>query len=102
MLICSMTMRKNDQTIGQILGYLLQDPKYKPKLFQKKIEQGWQDLMGVWVNRETRSIRVKDGVLTIRISSSVLREELHFMRDQIKDKINTLLGEAYIDEVIVK
>lgn len=97
-----MTMRKNDQMLGEILAHLIQDPKYKAKLYQKKIEQAWQDVMGIWINRETRSIRVKEGSLIIKISSSALREELHFMREQIKEKINGLLGEEFIDEVVVK
>lgn len=97
-----MTMRKNDQKLGDILSTLVRDPKFKPKLYQKKIEQTWQDMMGVWINRETRSIRVKDGTLTIKISSSALREELHFMRDKIKERINGMLGEEFIKEVVVK
>jgi predicted nucleic acid-binding Zn ribbon protein len=97
-----MMMRKNDQKLGDILNTLVRDPKFKPKLYQKKIEQTWQDMMGVWINRETRSIRVKDGTLTIKISSSALREELHFMRDKIKEKINGMLGEDFIKEVVVK
>ena len=77
------------------------DPRYKPKLYQKQIENAWQDVMGVWINRETRSIRIRDGKLTIRIASSALREELSFYREQIRQKINELLGEEYIHEVIV-
>jgi hypothetical protein len=58
--------------------------------------------MGVWINRETRSIRVRDGELTIKIASSALREELDFMRDQIKEKINFLVGEDYIKKVVIR
>lgn len=97
-----MTMRKNDQKLGDIIGALVRDPKLKPKLYQKKIEQTWQDMMGVWITQETRSIRVKDGKLTLKIGSSALREELHFMRDTIKEKINGMLGEDFIKEVIVR
>ena len=97
-----MTMRKNDQMLGEIIAGLIKDPRYKSKLYQKKIEQGWQDIMGIWINRETRSIRLKDGTLTIRISSSSLREELHFMREQIREKMNALLGEEFIEDVVVK
>ena len=94
-------MRKNEAKLGDILGMLKADPRYKPKLYQKQIENAWQDIMGVWINRETRSIRVRDGKLTIRISSSALREELNFSRDQIRTKINGLLGEEYIREVVI-
>jgi hypothetical protein len=95
-------MKRNDQKLGEILRILMRDPQYKPKLYQKKIEQAWQDMMGVWINRETRSIRLKDGTLTIRISSSALREELHFMREKIRERINGLLNEDFIEEVVVK
>lgn len=94
--------RKNDQSLGEILGALVRDPRYKPKLYQKKIENAWQDMMGVWINRETRSIRMKNGTLTIRIASAALREELHFMRAAIREKINHLLGEEFVREVIIK
>jgi hypothetical protein len=95
-------MRKNDQRLGDILKGLVRDPKYKAKLYQKKIENTWEETMGIWINRETRSIRIKDNVLVIRINSSALREELHFMRETIREKMNDLLGEEYVREVVVK
>lgn len=88
--------------LGDILRNMQQDPRYKAKLLQKKIENGWLEIMGKWISRETRSIRVADGRLTLKIASAPLREELTFMKDQIRDKINTLLGEDYITEVIVR
>ncbi len=97
-----MTTRKNESKLGDILNTLSQDPRYKPKLYQKKIENAWQDMMGVWINRETRSIRIKDGVLTLKISSAALREELDFMKEKICGKINEMLGEEYVREVVVK
>jgi len=96
-----MTVRKNEARLGDILGMLKTDPRYKPKLYQKQIENAWQDVMGVWINRETRSIRIRDGKLTIKIASSSLREELNFSREQVRSRINELLGEEYIQEVIV-
>jgi len=97
-----MLTRKNDQKIGEILSVFKQDPKYKAKLYQKQIEQAWQEMMGVWVNRETKSLRVANSVLTIKISSAALREELSFMKDKIRERINTLLGEDYISEVVLR
>ncbi len=95
-------MRRNDHTSGETLAMMIRDPRYKPKLYQKKIEEAWQDMMGTWVYRETRSIRVKDQTLTIKISSASLREELSYMREKIREKINEMLGEEYISEVIVR
>jgi hypothetical protein len=97
-----MHQRKNEARLGDLLSSLKADPRYKAKLYQKQIENGWQDLMGVWINRETRSIRIRENILTIKISSSALREELDFMREQIREKINGLVGEDYIREVIIR
>ena len=95
-------MRKNEARLGDLLSTLAQDPRYKPKLYQKKIENTWQEMMGVWVSQETRSIRIRDGRLTIRIASSALREELAFMKETIREKVNSALGEEFITEVVVK
>lgn len=97
-----MSTRKNELKLNDILTTMARDPRYKPKLYQKKIESSWKDLMGIWIDRETRSIRMKEGRLTLKISSSALREELHFMKDKIRDKVNELLGEEYVLEVVVK
>jgi hypothetical protein len=41
-------------------------------------------------------------MLTIKIASSALREELDYMREQIREKINGLVGEDYIREVVIR
>lgn len=97
-----MSTRKNESQLRDLLSALTRDPRYKPKLYQKKIESAWKEIMGIWIDRETRSIRIKEGRLTIRIASSSLREELNFMKDKIREKVNTALDEDYVKEVIIK
>lgn len=80
----------------------MQDRKIKPRLFQKKIEQGWKDIMGPWIARETRAIRVHGGHLTIEIESAALKQELHYSREKIQERVNELLGEEYIKDVTIR
>jgi hypothetical protein len=95
-------MKKNENKIGDLIRVFSQDKKIKSGLLRKKVESGWVELMGQYISNETETIRLDQGVLTLRITSASLRQELHFSRDQIMEKLNEYLGEPYIREVIVR
>ena len=95
-------IKKNDHPLSELVQQFAQSDKIKPDLYRKKIEHAWLEIMGRWVNQETRSIRLREGKLTLEIQSGALRQELHFARDKIKEKINEFLEEDYITSVVVR
>ena len=67
------------------------------KGFQKiHIEEAWDKLMGAGVKSYTDEVKLQNGTLFVRLSSSVLREELNYG----KEKIIKMLNEEMEDEVI--
>jgi predicted nucleic acid-binding Zn ribbon protein len=92
-------MQKNDKKIGELVEMFVQSGRIKPKLFEKKIENAWMELMGRSINRYTRSITLREQILRVKIDSAPLRQELHYARDKIKEKLNEFLREEYIQEV---
>ena len=95
-------IKKNDQPLSDLVRAFSQSKRIKPKLFQKKIEQGWQDMMGPWIQQETKSIRLKGQKLSIEIASAPLKQELHYAKDKIKERVNELLGEEYVEQVEIR
>ncbi len=94
--------KQNERLLRDLLGQYARNPKVKPQLFRKKIEQFWPEMMGSWVASETRSIKVEHQKLILSIHSDALRHELHFSQQQILERVNDYLGEEYIKEVIVR
>ncbi len=96
-------MRKaNEQSVKEVLKELLDAYRLKPKLDETRIRDAWATVMGAAIARYTQEIRLRRGKLTVVISSSVLRQELHFGRDKIRTNMNEALGEELIKEVEVR
>ncbi len=96
------SFKKNDHSLGDLVRQFSENRRIKPHLYQKKVEAAWAEIMGAWIKKETVAIKVRDKKLVLSISSAALRQELHYSREQIKDRINAFLKEDYIREVIVR
>ncbi len=94
--------KKNDHSLGDLVRQFSMDRRIKPHLFEKKVESAWSEIMGKWIHKETTSIKLRDHKLTLSITSAALRQELHYSREQIKNRLNEFLGEDYIREVLVR
>ncbi|WP_440881648.1 DUF721 domain-containing protein [Tenacibaculum sp. C7A-26P2] len=89
--------RENDSySIKELMESYIQKGNLK-KGFQKiHIEEAWDKLMGIGVKSYTDEVKLQNGTLFVRLSSSVLREELNYG----KEKIIKMLNEEMEDEVI--
>lgn len=73
----------------------------KPKLDEAAIIVSWEKLMGKAIAKYTTKIYVKDRKLFVKLSSSVLREELMYGKSKIIKMMNDAVGEKVIEDVII-
>ena len=92
----------NDSTIGDVLKQIIQVNKLQPGIDQVSVKDAWKNLMGNGVNSYTRNITLKGSVLYVELTSSVLREELHYGRDKIVKMINEELKRDVVVSVILR
>lgn len=95
-------IRKNDHTLGDLIRVFTQDKRMKPHLMQKKLENAWLEMMGPYIHRETHKIRINKRTLILAVHSAALRQELHYISDKLKDRVNELFEEDYIEKVVVR
>ncbi len=94
--------KTNDQPINEVLNNMVKVLKLQPNLTKTKIESVWEETMGKTIAGYTRQIRLKNKVLFVKIESASLRSELHYGRDKILDRLNEILGERYLEEVVLE
>lgn len=94
--------RSNTQPLSEILKEFIAETRIDRKLKEMDIVQGWEDLLGPTVARYTRDIYIRNKILYVEIKSSVVKNELMMMRDEICRKINEKAGEQIIDKIIFK
>lgn len=97
-----MAKRENESvSIKDLMGAFIKDNKLE-KGFQKiHIEEAWEKLMGTGVSSYTNEVKLQNGTLIIRLSSSVLREELSYGKDKIVIMINEEMGEQVVKRLML-
>ena len=79
----------------------------KENRLQKGIDKvdargAWEKLMGNGVNNYTTSIELKNDVLYVSLSSSVLRQELSMGKSKIIALLNEELGKELIKKLVLR
>ena len=69
------------------------------ELNQQKAIDVWGKVVGKKIKEHTEPIEVRYGVLTVKTSSPVWRQELQFQKDKIVESINKKLIKANIKDI---
>jgi predicted nucleic acid-binding Zn ribbon protein len=94
--------RTEAKNIGQIINDLLKQENLDVELDEHRASALWPQIVGDGINRYTIRRYVKDGVMTVHLSSASLANELMLNRDSIIQRINEALGREIIREIIFK
>ena len=97
-------MRKTTPlSVGELLNEFFQkDPTASYRMAEARVALVWEALVGRTIASHTTSIKVEKGVMYVRISSSVARNEIFMRREELKDAVNTAVGMRVVNVVIVK
>lgn len=85
-----------------IRDFLNTYPFIKDKVHENRIKDIWEKLMGTMISNHTRSLFLRNGVLTIEVNSASLRTELSYAREKIKNSLNSEIGENLITDIRLK
>lgn len=94
--------RTSAQSIGEIFNEFLRQEKLDSRFNEQKALSLWPEIVGPGINHYTVSRTVKDGVMTVTISSAALRNELMLSRTAIITRINEALGGEVIHNIIFR
>ena len=94
--------RTEAKNIGQIINDLLKQENLDVALDEHRASALWPQIVGDGINRYTIRRFVKDGVMTVYLSSASLKAELMLSRETLIARINEALGRDIIHEIIFK
>ena len=94
--------RTEARNIGQIINDVLQREHLDVALDEPRASALWPQIVGDGINRYTIKRYVKDGVMTVHLSSASLANELMLNRGTLIARINEALGREIIHEIIFK
>ena len=94
--------RTEAKNIGQIINDLLKKENLDVALDEHRASALWPQIVGDSINRYTVRRYVKNGVMTVHMSSASLANELMLNRATLIARINEALGRDIITEIIFK
>ncbi len=93
-------MRRNKtMTLGEALEELVKEYRLGAGLKEAGVINIWESIAGKVITVRTKRVYLKDGVLHISLTSSVVRNELMMLRDALKTQINSRAGEEVVREI---
>jgi predicted nucleic acid-binding Zn ribbon protein len=94
--------QSNPKLIGNSIQAILNDYGLLPRLKQFEVLNLWSDIVGEQVAKVTKAERIDHGQLIVRVERPVWRNELMFLKKDIIAKINKMMKEEIVKEIIFK
>ena len=95
--------KKGTHASPQKLGNILQDILKKHNISidseEQRLLEIWNRAVGLQISAHTRPEKLKRNTLFVKVSSSVWMHQLHILKSDIIEKINTLLGKELVKNV---
>ncbi|MFR9166147.1 MAG: DUF721 domain-containing protein [Dysgonomonas sp.] len=95
--------RKNTETIGEVLQeFFEQNEQLRIKIAESRVLSGWGRILGVTVASYTTDIYIRNNMLYVHLSSSVLRNELIMAKDRLIKGLNDYAKLVIVKDIIFK
>jgi predicted nucleic acid-binding Zn ribbon protein len=88
--------------LKEAIERLLKVYKISDKMDEITLRKEWEELMGKAISNKTKRLELRKRVLIIQIESSVLRNELSFAKEKLKESLNRKLKRRAVDEIIFR
>ena len=79
------------QHIGGALKKLIKTAGLEKGIAQQKALEIWSEIVGETVSKNTEPISIEHGILNIKTTTPVWRQELQFQKKKIIEKLNKKL-----------
>jgi predicted nucleic acid-binding Zn ribbon protein len=94
--------RKGSATIGEALTALINELGIGRKIREAEAMEMWKKVVGNAIAEVTTPVKIENGKLFVSVSRAAWRNELVYLKDEIKDKINAAMKEEIVKEIVLR
>ena len=94
--------KKNTEKISDVIQQIFQQNNLQQKLDEVDIMQSWEKVLGSTIKNYTTELIIQNGVLYVKLSSSVLRNELMMTRSKLIASLNEKVGKEVIKDIVFR
>ena len=88
--------------VAELLAAAFRGTPAEHRLRELKIWQVWNSAVGEQIARRATPVAIRDGLLTVIVSTAPWMQQLTFLKKKIIDKINAAAGEELVRDILLK
>ncbi len=93
------TTKNEPKPLSKSLSILLKSLGIENKIKQNEIIVRWPEIVGEKLSKVTTADKVEKGILFVRVTNSVWRNELIYMKTEIINRISSRLNTDIINDI---
>lgn len=93
---------KEPLRLSQILPEVLKEMELEIGIGKREIEKIWKDAVGEKISKRCQPQKIKDGILFLKVHSSVWMNQLHYLKEEIIKSLNAKLGKEIVRDTHFK
>ena len=94
--------RNNTEQVGDVIRQLLRQEGLETPFNEYRLVESWKDVVGPSLYKSTTNLYIKNQVLYVHLSSSVLRQELMMGREMLVRNLNAHVGAQVIVNIVFR
>ncbi|ADQ79134.1 protein of unknown function DUF721 [Paludibacter propionicigenes WB4] len=94
--------KKNTELLSDVIRQVLREHHLDRPLNEKRLIESWPLVLGTNIMQYTSELVVKNRILYVTLTSSVLRHDLFMSREEIKKSLNDRVGVEVIVDIVFK
>lgn len=91
--------RFETEDISTILNKVMREEGLETPMLEQRALRAWPEVMGQAIARYTSDVKIRNGILFVKVNSAPLRQNLQMTHKRIAEKINTHVGSYILTDV---
>ncbi|MGH7856252.1 MAG: DUF721 domain-containing protein, partial [Candidatus Binatia bacterium] len=84
---------------GGVLSELVERLEFRDRLREHRVWTVWEEVVGEILAARAEPIRIEDGKLVVRVANSAWMQELQFLKEEIRARLNERLGSRVVRNI---
>jgi predicted nucleic acid-binding Zn ribbon protein len=94
--------RSKTITLAEAIKDFINETGLNKKLDEVSLIGSWEEIVGRAISMRTTKLYIKEQILYVHLSSSVVRNELHMLKDSLKNKLNEKAGQPLVKDIVFR
>lgn len=91
----------NEKPIKQVIKELYKRYQIGKKMDEQTVIHHYPQVVGTLIHKYTESVFIRDGVLFLRISSPVIKNEINYAKEKLCKSLNEAVGKEVVRKIVL-